>query len=121
MSEKIKVFLDDDFEAKKRIELSQGYDKWVSTPEEVIELLRQGIVSHISLDHDLGLEPDPPRNGRMVTKWIEEEAFYGRIRRVEWRLHTANSIGYKQMSSDMENAEKFWLYINDNGRPFSEK
>lgn len=72
------------------------------------------------MDHDLALEPDPPRNGRMVTKWIEEEAYYGRLERVHWRLHTANSIGFDQMKADMENAEKFWSHAETTGKPPSE-
>ena len=36
--------------------MPKGYDKHVKTSAEAIELLAQGVVEEISLDHDLGGE-----------------------------------------------------------------
>jgi len=106
-SKQIKVFLDDDKEALERRKLFQGYDVWVTTPEEAIDLLKKGNVSHISLDHDLGLEPED-RNGYMVAKFIEEAAYNGELARLEWRLHTANPRGRQNMFAALTNADRFW-------------
>lgn len=72
----------------------------VQTPEEAIELLRQGQVSLISLDHDLGL-PEP-RNGYMVVKWIEEQVFLYNYKPPEIRVHSANSVGVQNMLRGIE-------------------
>jgi len=104
---KVKVFLDDDKEALERQKLAQGYDIWVTTPEEAIELLKSGNVSHISLDHDLGLEPED-RNGYMVAKFIEDGAYFNTLPRLKWRPHTANQVGYDNMTAALKNADRFW-------------
>lgn len=104
---KIKVFLDDDIDAPKRQEWAQGYDIWVTTPEEAIELLKKGNVSHISLDHDLGLEPDN-RNGYMVAKFIEEAAFNEELPSLTWRIHSQNPRGRQNMEAALRNADRFW-------------
>jgi len=43
---------------------------WVTTPEEAIDYLDTGRITHLSLDNDLGL-PDA-RDGYMVAQWLEE-------------------------------------------------
>jgi len=110
----IKVFLDDDTEAEWRKQIFEGYDIWVTTPEEVIELLKGGNVSHISLDHDLALEP-PTRNGQMVTRWIEEQAYLGTLDKIEYRLHTQNPRGFENMKADLISAGKFWKQKQETG------
>lgn len=106
-NDKIKVFLDDETTALERQKLAQGYDIWVTTPEEVITLLKNGNVSHVSLDHDLCLEPDN-RNGYMVAKFIEEGAYFGEIPRLEWRVHSQNPSGRANMEAALIQADKFW-------------
>lgn len=77
----MKVFLDDTREAP---------DGWIRTywPEEVIELLKTGNVTHLSLDHDLG--DDEHGTGYDVIMWLEEEVLFGRIRPPEMKVHSAN-------------------------------
>lgn len=104
---KIKVFLDDDTAAPERQKDFRGYDVWVTTPEEAIALLRKGNVSHISLDHDLGLEPDT-RNGYMVAAWIEQAAAEGSIPRLMWRCHSRNPVGKDNMRAALTSADRFW-------------
>ena len=60
----IKVYLDDERETPV------GWQR-VYTYEECIELLDTEIVSHLSLDHDLGTE----KTGYDVAKWIEEKVY----------------------------------------------
>lgn len=107
MVQKIKLFLDDDTEAPKRKEWAQGYDVWVTTPEEAIDLLKKGNVSHISLDHDLGLEPEA-RNGYMVACFIEKAAYYNEIPKLEWRIHSQNPRGRDNMIAALQGADHFW-------------
>ena len=90
-----------------------SFDVWVKTPEEAIDLLKQNIVGHISLDHDLGLEPDT-RNGYMVASWIEEHAYIGDLVPLSWNVHSQNSVGRDKMSQALMNADKFWSSKRDN-------
>ncbi|MBF4323163.1 cyclic-phosphate processing receiver domain-containing protein, partial [Vibrio anguillarum] len=59
----MKVYLDDERDTP---------EGWVRSywPEEVIELLKSGNVTEISLDHDLG--DDDHGTGYDVVLWIEE-------------------------------------------------
>ena len=98
---KISVWLDDERP------MPASFDIHVKTPEEAIDLLKQDIVEYISLDHDLGLEPET-RNGYMVAKFIEEAAYNGELTPLAWNLHTANSVGRDNMSRALMNADKFW-------------
>lgn len=64
----MKVWLDDKREAPKG---------WIRCywPEEVIEYLKTGLVTHLGLDHDLG-EPDG-RDGSDVVLWLQEQVITG--------------------------------------------
>lgn len=103
---KIKVWLDDERP------MPSTFDIHVKTPEEAIELLEKNIVEYISLDHDLGLEPDS-RNGYMVAKWIEEHAYFGDLVPLAWNCHTANSAGRDNMTAALMNADRFWASKRD--------
>jgi hypothetical protein len=84
----IKVYLDD---ARRE---PAG---WVRCyrPEEVIHLLKEQIVSEMSLDHDLGDGIEP---GLKVLDWLEEEVHFDpefRIPRIH--IHSANPYGREVM------------------------
>ena len=105
----MRVFLDDDKTAQKRIKWSQGYDVWVTTADEAIAYLKTGNVTAISLDHDLGDETNLNcGNGYDVAVWIEEAAFNNQIPRLDWRCHTQNPIGRTKMITCLKNADRFW-------------
>lgn len=87
------------------------FDVHVKTAAEAIEILKAEKVSYISLDHDLG--PPESGTGYDVAKWIEQMAFYGALKRIEWRVHSANPVGRRNMSTSMENAERFWQRVED--------
>lgn len=94
----MKVFLDDVRDAPVG---------WVRacTPEEVITLLRSGLVEELSLDHDLGLDTrDIERSGYSVLVWLEREVGEGR-----WSfplpnitVHSANPPGRERMRRAIE-------------------
>ena len=107
MSVKIKLFLDDDCHSTERRRLAEGYDVWVDRAQDAIAYLSKGNVSHISLDHDLG-DQDLVGSGYDVAKWIEEAAYEGKIPRLEWRCHSANPVGRRNMEKALESADNFW-------------
>ena len=84
---------------------AEGDEFWVKNAAQAIHYLRQGNVSFISLDHDLG---PGAGTGTDVAKFIEEQAFLGTLPRLEWDLHTMNPVGRKEMGRAMRNADISW-------------
>lgn len=106
----MKIWLDDERDPKNQIikDLfnSCGDETWVKTALEAINLIKNNAITHISFDHDLG---DPGfGTGLDVAKFIEEQAFYGKIEPFTWRVHSQNPVGAKNIIRCMEQAEKFW-------------
>jgi len=86
--------------------LPAGWDVMVQTAPEAIALIASGVVSAISLDHDLG--PAEAGTGYDVARWIEEAAHEGVIPQLDWRLHTDNPVGRERMRAALVNADRFW-------------
>lgn len=67
----MKLWLDD----VRNPQAYKGWENavWVKTPEEAIEYLETGRITHLSLDNDLGLPDDEhgPRDGYRIAKWLE--------------------------------------------------
>ena len=63
----VKVYLDDERTAP------EGWLR-VKTPAQCIALLETGMVSHLSLDHDLG-DDEGIGTGYDVVLWLEQEVF----------------------------------------------
>lgn len=84
----MKVYLDDERETP---------DGWVRVywPDEAIELLQAGHVTHISLDHDLG--DDDRGTGYDVLLWIEEAVAVHGFTPPDMRVHSANSSARDKM------------------------
>jgi hypothetical protein len=85
----VKIFLDDERKPPEGWHL-------VSTPQEAIEWLQTGSVEEISLDHDLGDEPD---NGYQVILWIEEAVALRQFVPPKIRVHSANPSARQKMES----------------------
>ena len=104
----IRLWLDDERDPKdKNIQqnfYSQGNEIWIKTPAEAINYLSQGKVSFISLDHDLAAG----ESGMTVARWIEESAYSGKLKRLEWNVHSQNPVGRKAIQQAMNNADGFW-------------
>ena len=64
MAEKLNVWLDD----VKKPPSDQWH--WLTTPEDLLSLLYQGLVKEMSLDHDLG---DNVHNGSWLVNQIEAD------------------------------------------------
>lgn len=71
-----------------------------------IHYLREGSVESISLDHDLG--PPSAGTGLDVARFIEEQAFHGKLPRLVWSVHSMNTVGRKAITRAMTRAEDFW-------------
>jgi len=84
----VKIWLDDVRPAPK------GW-KHVFWPEEMIELLKQGNVSHISLDHDLG--NDERGTGYGVLLWIEQATMLQGFNPPNMVVHSANTSAKQKM------------------------
>lgn len=87
--------------------MPSGYDVHMVNAYEVIRVIQSGIVTKISLDHDVGSE-DTFGNGYMIAKAVEEAAFFGTIPRIEWYIHSQNSVGVASMRVALERANLFW-------------
>lgn len=84
----MKVYLDDVRETP------QGWHRcyW---PQEVIDLLKTGLVTHVSLDHDLG--DDDIGTGYDVLLWIEEQTALHGFTPPSMTIHSDNSQGIQKM------------------------
>jgi hypothetical protein len=86
--------------------LPRDYDTWIKTAEEAIRLLETGLVTNISLDHDLGDES--VATGYSVALFLEEQAFLNNIPRVKWNIHSANPVGVQNMHAALTRADQYW-------------
>lgn len=69
----------------------------VRWPEEAIALLEQGVVTELSLDHDLG--DDRRGTGYDVVLWIERAVVERGFRPPLLRVHSANSAACVRMEA----------------------
>lgn len=85
--------------------MPKGFDIHVRTVEDMIEIFSTTPVDHVSLDHDLG---ENEKTGYDLAKWIEVEAFYGRLSKFTWHVHSANPAGAKMMTYALIRADEYW-------------
>lgn len=95
----MKVFLDD---------IRPTPEGWIRAywPDDVINLLEQGNVEEISLDHDLG--DDQKGTGYDVLLWIEEMVFTQGFVPPIIGLHTSNSSARRKMELAID---RIWKYV----------
>jgi hypothetical protein len=94
----MKVYLDDERTTP------EGWLR-VYVPEQAIELLRTGKVTHISLDHDLG-DDKLVGTGYDVVLWIEEAVQFGDFIPPKINVHSANPPAKKRMEAGIEQIRK---------------
>jgi hypothetical protein len=95
----MKIWLDD-----VRLKPAE-FDVHCETVEQALMLINGGHVTHISFDHDLG-EDEP--TGYNLARIIEEKAFFGKLKRFTWEVHSANPVGAAHIVAAMTNAVTFW-------------
>ena len=85
----MKVFLDDERVTP---------DGWwrVYEPHQMIEMLQTGMVTHISLDHDLGDDVNIG-TGYDVILWIEEQVVMSDFKPPHILIHTSNPSARQKM------------------------
>ena len=93
----MQVFLDDERATP------EGWTR-VYWPDEAIELLKQGKVERISLDHDLG--DDERGTGYDVVLWIEEATAMAGFAPPEILVHSANSSARDKMLAGVESIKR---------------
>jgi hypothetical protein len=93
----MKVYLDDERNTP---------DGWTRTywPDEVIDLLKTGNVSEISLDHDLG--DDERGTGYDVLLWIEENVICNGFNPPIIKVHSANTSAKHKMELAIQSIYK---------------
>ena len=103
-----KIWLDDERDPTiSFIQMQFGADGdeiWAKTASVAINYLKQGNITSISFDHDLGTSD----TGLTVAKWIEEQAYLGNLPRLTWVVHSMNPVGAKSISQAMRRADEFW-------------
>lgn len=82
------------------------FSLWAKTATEAIDYLERCLITHISLDHDLGNDEDG--TGYDIAKYIEERAYNDTIHRIKWSIHSANPVGCDNMRRALENADRYW-------------
>jgi hypothetical protein len=87
----------------------EDYDFLAKTYEEAVLLLQTGIITYISLDHDLGTE----KTGYDIAKFIEENAINGRLPKMKCKVHSMNPIGVLNIKLALRKAYKAWNKYNE--------
>ena len=80
-------------------------DGWVrvKSAEMAIRLLKRGVVSELSLDHDLGRK----KTGYDVVQWMEKAVVTeGFIPPAKISIHTANPVGRRKIMAGLEAIRK---------------
>ena len=102
----MKVFLDDE----RPVPSGWTGARW---PSDVTRLLEDGVVTHLSLDHDLGDAEDAAREGRAertgydVLVWLEERVFNDPGFPVpSISIHSANAAGRERMQRAIASIER---------------
>ena len=102
----MKIWLDDEFDARK--DWFPVSDGWIHCrwPLEVIGHLQTGTVTDMSLDHDLGEgnEVPYPRTGYDVIRWLENEVGFERWKQPLPRIsfHSQNPEGKRRMEQGLK-------------------
>lgn len=98
----MKIFLDD---IRTPPDDTWTLAKW---PNKVIEYLKTGKVTEISLDHDLG--DDERGNGNDVILWIEEQVCTNMYHPPVIHIHTANVSARKKMEAGVESIYRNYYF-----------
>ena len=87
----------------------------VYTPDEVIETLKAGKVTELSLDHDLGIfTAEREITGYDVLLWIEREVAEGRFQAPKLDVHSANPVARRRMQQAIASIRRLAESREDN-------
>ena len=85
--------------------MPEDFDIWVKSALACIGIIESGIVTHISFDHDLG---HSMFTGYTVACSIEVLAFYNKVGRISWDVHSQNPVGKENIERAMKKADEYW-------------
>ena len=85
---------------------TEAFDLVIRTAPELIELVRTGLVTFISFDHDLGAVAHG--TGYDVAKEIESLAASHAIPPRDYVIHSSNPVGARNINAAMTKAHQFW-------------
>jgi hypothetical protein len=106
--------------------MPKDFDIHFKRGEQLIEYIRGGNkIDFISFDHDLSFKHYYGiQNGKLtgydVARLIEELAYYNKINRFGWKVHSANPVGAKRIKQAMLNADKYWYEHEKRSRPIND-
>lgn len=83
------------------------FDVHVMSAYDAISLIKTGVVTAVGLDHDLGFE-ELFGNGHMVADFIEEQAYFNKIPRIDWSIQSNNGPEVARMSVALRRADVYW-------------
>lgn len=102
----MKLWLDD------QINDPETPDRWTppgwhgtTSALEACRLINRGVVTEISLDHDLGAGK---LSGYIVARFIEKRAFLGVMDPPLVHIHSANPVGRRNMEAAINAANHHW-------------
>jgi hypothetical protein len=84
--------------------MREGFNTHAKSADEAISILATGRVRVVSLDHDLGAGAG---TGYDVAKYIEKAVHDGKIQIPSWFIHSANSVGSKNILAALTSAQRF--------------
>lgn len=96
----MKLWLDDNREAP------EGWT-WVKSAYQAMVMLKRNLVSHVSLDNDLG-DKELYGEGHDVARFIEDCAHAGTLPPMMMVVHTQNSVQGDKMMVALRKAITYW-------------
>ena len=104
----MRIFLDDERQPPDNTWLRLNW------PTEVIEYLKTGKVTELSLDHDLGdIFQVPERTGYDVVLWMEEAVNTTDFIPPKIKIHSANPVAWTKMLAGIN---KIWETAKGQGK-----
>lgn len=76
------------------------------TALQACRLIKTGQVTYISFDHDLG--NDQGFDGYLVARYIEKLAYFDKIPKLRYDIHSSNPVGRDNIVRAMASAERYW-------------
>jgi hypothetical protein len=78
---------------------------WAKRADIAIVYLTLGVISEVSLDHDLG---EGAGSGYEVASFLEEAAWQGLLPPIKWQVHSMNLPGKQRMIQALKSADRLW-------------
>lgn len=81
---------------------------WAKSSAEAFDLMDMQEYDLVSFDHDLGGDD----TSMPVAKWIEEQAYEGKMQPPKWAIHSANPVGRQNLEAALISADRRWDWLS---------